>query len=74
MWATMSVGDMCRSIKNPARNGGRSLQGLLKHAVEDSLINWAWDPGGKRESVPMPQTVFTDVFEEWVRTGAHCPN
>ena len=49
MWATMSIGDICRSIKNPARNGGRSLQGLLKHAVEDSLIHWAWEPGGKRE-------------------------
>jgi hypothetical protein len=74
MWAKMSIGDICRSIKNPARNGGRSLQGLLKHAIEDSLIQWAWEPGGKRESVPMPQTVFTDFFEEWVRTGAHCPN
>ncbi len=74
MWAAMPAGDMCRSIRNPARNGGRSLQGLLKHATEDSLIQWAWDPGGKRESVPMPQTVFNDFFEEWVRTGAHCPN
>jgi hypothetical protein len=74
MWATMSAGDMCRSIKNPARNGGRSLQGLLKHATEDSLIQWAWDPGARRESVPMPLNVFIDFFDEWVRTGAHCPN
>jgi hypothetical protein len=74
MWAAMPGGDMCRSIKNPASNGGRSPQGLLKHAFEDSLIHWAWDPGGKRESVPMPQAVFNDFFEEWVRTGAHCPN
>jgi hypothetical protein len=74
MWATMSAGEICRSIKNPARNGGRSLQGLLKHAIEDSLIQWAWDPGGKRESVPMPQSVFNDLFDEWVRTGAHCPS
>ena len=67
------------SVENPGRvqivleDLVRSLQGLLRHSVEDSLINWAWEPGGRRESVPMPQTVFTDFFEEWVRTGAHCP-
>jgi hypothetical protein len=73
-WAGLSVGELCRTIKNPTKNGGRSPQGLLKHVIEDSLIQWSWDPGGKRESVPMPHSVFIDFVDEWVRTGVHCPN
>jgi hypothetical protein len=73
-WAGLSLGEICRAIRNPAKNGGRSPSGLVKHFQEDSLVHWAWDPGGKRESVSMPYSVFIEFVEEWVRTGAHCPD
>jgi hypothetical protein len=72
-WAAMSVSEMCRTLKDPTKNGRRSLKAIIKHLQEDPLTHWAWDPGGTRESIPMPHHVFVEFVEEWVRTGAHCP-
>jgi hypothetical protein len=72
-WAAMSASEMCRTLKDPTKNGRRSLRGIIKHLQEDPLTHWAWDPGGTRESVSMPHHVFIEFAEEWVRTGAHCP-
>lgn len=73
-WAAMSIGEMCRTLKDPKKNGRRSLRGIIKHFEDDPLTHWGWDPGGTRESVPMPHDVFLEFAEEWVRTGAHCPD
>ena len=72
-WAGLSTGQLCRALKDPTKNGRRSLKALIKHMQEDSLVHWSWDPGGTRESVPMPHYVFVEFVEEWVRSGAHCP-
>jgi hypothetical protein len=47
-WAGKSLAAICRQIKDPALNGGRDMADLLKHMAEDSLVGWAWAPGGKR--------------------------
>jgi hypothetical protein len=73
-WARLSVGQLCRSLKDPTKNGRRSLNGIIKHMQEDSLVHWSWDPGGTRQSIAMPHDVFVDFVEEWVRSGAHCPD
>lgn len=73
-WGGRSLGEICRSLKNPARNGGRSHKAIVKHMQEDSLVHWSWEPGGKREAVPMPHEVFVEFVAEWLRTGAHCPS
>jgi hypothetical protein len=73
-WARLSVGELCRSLKDPSKNGQRSLKAVIKHMREDSLVHWSWDPGGTRGSIPMPHHVFVEFVEEWVRSGAHCPS
>jgi len=73
-WARLPSGQVCRSLKDPAKNGRRSLKGIIKHMQDDSLVHWSWDPGGMRESVPLPHHVFVEFVEEWVRSGAHCPS
>jgi hypothetical protein len=73
-WARLSSGQICRTLKDPRKNGGRSPADLVKHVGDDSLVIWSWEPGGKRESVPMPHGVFIEFVEEWVRNGAHCPS
>jgi hypothetical protein len=73
-WARLPVGQLCRTLKDPTKNGRRSLSGIVKHMQEDSLVHWSWDPGGTRQSVAMPHDVFVDFVEEWVRSGAHCPD
>jgi len=73
-WAGLSAGALCRTIKDPAKNGGRSPRALVKHVEDDSLIHWAWAPGGERKPIPIPHYVFVEFVDEWVRTGAHCPD
>jgi hypothetical protein len=73
-WARLSIGQLCRTLKDPTKNGRRSLKAIIKHMQEDSLVHWSWDPGGTRASVPMPHHVFVEFVEEWVRSGAHCPS
>jgi hypothetical protein len=73
-WARLPIGRLCLTIKDPAKNGGRSLKAIVKHMQEDSLVHWSWDPGGTRESIAMPHHTFVDFVGEWVQSGAHCPD
>jgi mono/diheme cytochrome c family protein len=73
-WAKLPIGQLCRTLKDPTKNGRRSLKAIIKHIEEDSLVHWSWDPGGARESIAMPHHVFVEFAEEWVRSGAHCPD
>jgi len=73
-WASLPIGQLCRALKDPTKNGRRSLNGIVKHMQEDSLVHWSWEPGGTRESIGMPHDVFVELVEEWVRSGAHCPD
>jgi hypothetical protein len=47
-WQGRSLGAICAQIKDPARNGGKDMAALLHHVSEDSLVGWAWMPGGRR--------------------------
>ena len=37
-WQGKTVGEICRQIKDPERNGGRSLELLQEHAANDDLV------------------------------------
>jgi hypothetical protein len=47
-WEDKTLGQICEQIKDPARNGGRSLEDIVHHVGEDHLVGWAWAPGGDR--------------------------
>ncbi|MGE3987869.1 Isoquinoline 1-oxidoreductase subunit [Pseudorhodoplanes sp.] len=72
-WEGMTVGQICAQLKDPARNGKRDLQAILKHVREDSLVGWGWNPGADRTPAPGTQAQFADLIEAWIDTGAHCP-
>ena len=72
-WAGKSLGEICRQIKDPARNGGLDMPALLKHMAEDTLVGWAWAPGGKRTPAPGTQAEFGATMRAWAETGAVCP-
>jgi mono/diheme cytochrome c family protein len=74
----MSGSALCQMIKDPALNGGRTLQGLLVHVTTESLVNWAWNPGVNSEGFPrtrppLSHEAFVRVFDRWIRHGAPCP-
>jgi len=72
-WEGKSVGEICRQIKDPARNGGRSLSLLHDHVASDDLVGWAWQPGIGRQPAPGTQKQLGDLVQAWIDSGAACP-
>jgi hypothetical protein len=72
-WTGLSAGDVCRAVKDRTRNGGRTPDQILEHLTKDPLVQWAWQPGGKRDAIPLPYSEFLDLVRYWVATGAACP-
>jgi hypothetical protein len=73
-WEGKTFGEICAQIKDPARNGNRSLDALIEHIGEDHLVGWAWAPGHGRQPAPGTQKQAGALVEAWVKTGAECPN
>ncbi|HJV41909.1 Isoquinoline 1-oxidoreductase subunit [Caulobacter sp.] len=73
-WQGKSLGAICAQIKDPARNGGRSLDQIRHHMAEDHLVGWAWNPGAGRRPAPGSQRAFGDLIAAWIDAGARCPS
>lgn len=72
-WQGKTLGEICRQITDPARNGGLSIEALVEHMAEDALVGWAWAPGADREPAPGDQQTFGGLIRAWAETGAACP-
>jgi hypothetical protein len=72
-WQARSLADICIQVKDPARNGGRTLAEIHEHVAEDPLVGWAWNPGAGRAPAPGTQAEFGELIKAWIGTGAHCP-
>jgi len=72
-WQGLSLGQICEQIKDPQRNGHRSLAQIREHMGHDSLVGWAWHPGGRRAPAPGTQAQFGALIDAWIATGAACP-
>lgn len=72
-WQGLTTAEVCQQIKDPARNGDRSLEKIRVHLAEDHLVGWGWHPGEGREPVPGTQEQFGQLVTAWIETGAHCP-
>jgi hypothetical protein len=73
-WEGRTLGEICAQIKDPARNGNRTLASLIEHIGEDHLVGWAWAPGYGRQPAPGTQKQAGALVEAWIETGAACPN
>ena len=73
-WQGRTLRQICEQIKDPARNGGRSLAQIKSHLAEDHLVGWAWHPGDGREPAPGTQAQFGKLIDAWIATGADCPS
>jgi hypothetical protein len=72
-WQTKSLGQICEQIKDPKRNGNRSLAQIHEHMAHDDLVGWGWRPGGTRAPAPGTQQQFGALIAAWIKTGAECP-
>jgi hypothetical protein len=73
-WEGKTLAEICAQIKDPARNGNRSVDALIEHIGEDHLVGWAWAPGYGRQPAPGTQQQAGALVKAWVKTGAECPN
>lgn len=73
-WVDKGPRALCEQLKDPARNGGKTLEQLIDHNAHDELVAWGWAPGHAREPAPGTQERFGRIFAAWVETGAHCPD
>jgi hypothetical protein len=72
-WQTKSLGQICEQIKDPRRNGGKTLAAIQEHMAHDSLVGWGWNPGGNREPAPGTQAQLGALVAAWIESGAACP-
>jgi hypothetical protein len=72
-WQGKTLGQICAQIKDPKRNGGRTVAEVVHHMQHHGLVGWAWAPGKGRQKAPGSWEVFSALVGEWERTGAHCP-
>lgn len=72
-WEGKSLTEICQQIKDPERNGGKSLSDLAEHNAHDGLVGWGWNPGPGRTPAPGTQAQFGDLTKAWIAAGAHCP-
>src|SRR6185503_7018992 len=67
-----SPSELCRQLRDPQTNGGRTPEEILKHMAEDPLVGWGWDPGAGRTPVPIPRETLVAALRAWVDGGCDC--
>jgi hypothetical protein len=67
------AGELCRQIKDPKQNGGRSLDALMDHIANDDLVGWGWNPGDGRTLPPLTRPETVAQLKIWIDGGAACP-
>lgn len=72
-WWEKSSAEICNQVKDPARNGGRSLKDIESHVAKDSLVAWGWAPGLGREPAPYSAKETAAAIAAWAQAGAPCP-
>jgi hypothetical protein len=69
-----SPGELCRQLRDPKQNGGRTLAALLDHVANDDLVGWGWNPGDGRTLPPLSRVETAAQMKVWVEGGAACPD
>lgn len=72
-WFGKSSAAICAQIKDPERNGGRTLAEVAEHVRDDALVAWGWAPGPGREAAPGSAAETFAAIERWSAAGAPCP-
>ncbi|CAN5493822.1 hypothetical protein BH11BAC3_BH11BAC3_00880 [soil metagenome] len=65
--------ELAAQLKDPNRNGHKTMQQLIDHVTSDKLVLGGWDPGDGRKRPPLSHDVFAKKFKEWIDKGAYLP-
>jgi len=73
VWWQKSSAEICAQIKDPERNGGRTLEEIAVHVRDDKLVGWGWAPGPGRTPAPGSAEETYQAIQRWTEAGAPCP-
>jgi hypothetical protein len=73
-WVGLGKAELCRTLLDRTKNGGRSVADLVAHITGDKLVQWAWEPGARRSPPPLTRTELKIALDAWAQAGAPCPN
>ena len=76
-WEGRTAAEICRELKDPARNGRRTGAQVIDH-LRTPLVRWGWAPGvdihGRpRSKPPLDYDALLRAAQTWVDTGEACP-
>ena len=72
-WAGKNLREICEGLKDPKRNGNKTMDQLIEHFAQDPLVGWGWHPGSGRKPAPGTQKQMGDLIGAWIANGAACP-
>jgi len=70
----LTAAELATQLKDPKKNGGKTLEQLFHHVDEDKLVLWGWNPGEGRTTPPLSHAEFSKKFREWLDKGAAIPD
>lgn len=73
IWEGLSDHQLCELLKDPRRNGYRSVEQIVEH-MHTPLVLWGWHPGEGRTPIPFSEKLFLSEVEQWASHGAACPS
>ncbi|MBM2576257.1 hypothetical protein JQC91_08055 [Jannaschia sp. Os4] len=72
-WAARTPREICEQLKDPERNGGRTMAEVADHVSHDPLVVWGWAPGLGRDPAPGSPEEAARAILAWDAAGAPCP-
>jgi hypothetical protein len=73
IWEGRTPGQICRQVKDPKQNNGKTVAQIVEHVTADKLVLWGWNPGEGRTAPPLGHDEFARKFQDWAHYGAACP-
>ncbi len=77
-WEGLTPAEIATSMLDKEKNGGRTLDEVVKHLTEHELVLWAFEPGidaegNPREKPPVSEEDYIKAVKEWAAAGAPIP-
>lgn len=66
--------ELAAQLKDPTKNGHKTMKQLIDHVTSDKLVLGGWDPGDGRTLPPLSHAEFARKFKEWIDKGAYLPS